>query len=131
MLNDCKFIGNWTKTPELRYTTGSGIAVTTATLAVNQKFKEKEETLFVNVIIWGKNGENVAQYTDKGSKVLVSGRLVIRNYDGNDGQKRWVTEINADKVIFLDSKKTDSAVGFVTEQMGGQEMDDFSDQIPF
>ncbi|MDI6721482.1 MAG: single-stranded DNA-binding protein [Candidatus Aenigmarchaeota archaeon] len=108
-------IGNWTKSPELRYTPGNGTAVVTATLAVNQKFKDKDETLFVNVVIWGKTAENVAQYTDKGSKVYISGRLVIRSYEGNDGQKRWVTEINADRVLFLDSKRTQEADTYIPD----------------
>ena len=132
MLNDCKFIGNWTKPVELRYTPGNGTAVATSTLAVNQKFKDKEETLFVNVITWGKTAENVAQYTNKGSKVYVSGRLVIRSYDGSDGQKRWVTEIKADRVLFLDSKRQQSnsdAHDYSMNEMGGTEMDD--DSVPF
>lgn len=124
MLNDCKFIGNWTKSPELRYT-ASGTAVTSATLAVNQQFKDKKETLYIDVIIWGKNGENVAQYTDKGSRVLVSGRLVIRSYEGKDG-KRWVTEVVAENVRFLDKGKSEA-----TGQSFGTEVT-FNDQdIPF
>ena len=104
MLNQCNFIGNLTRDWDTRQTQG-GTSVANGAIAVNQKYKDRDETLFVNLVLWGKTAEVAAQYTGKGSKVFITGRLVIRSYEDREGQKRWITEVHADKVVFLDSKK--------------------------
>lgn len=101
-LNIVVLIGRLVKDSELRYTP-NGKAVATFTLAVDNPYK-KGEADFINVVTWGKTGENVATYTRKGSLVAVEGRISTRNYE-KDGRKVYVTEVVADNVRFLDSKK--------------------------
>lgn len=112
-MNKVLLIGRLTKDPELKYTSGTGTAVTTITLAVeNYNSKTQEKTAdFIPVVLWGKQAENTAQYTLKGSQVAVSGRISVRTYDAKDGTKRYVTEVVADMfngVQFLGGKKSDS-----------------------
>jgi single-strand DNA-binding protein len=108
-MNKVVLIGRLTKDPDLKFTTGSGAAVTTLTLAVdkyNTKTGQKEAD-FVPVVIWGKQAESTANYISKGSQVAISGRIQTRSYDANDGTKRYVTEVVADQfggVEFLGSK---------------------------
>ena len=97
-MNKVVLIGRLTKDPELKYTPGTGTAVTTITLAVenyNSKIQEKTAD-FIPVVLWGKQAENTAQYTLKGSQVAISGRISVRTYDAKDGTKRYVTEVVAD-----------------------------------
>ncbi|MBC5627590.1 single-stranded DNA-binding protein [Clostridium sp. NSJ-6] len=97
-MNKVILIGRLTKDLELKYTPGTGVAVTTITLAVdNYNSKSGERTAdFIPVVLWGKQAENTAQYTVKGSQVAISGRLSVRTYDAKDGTKRYVTEVVAD-----------------------------------
>ena len=108
-MNKVVLIGRLTKDPELRFTPGSGAAVTTLTLAIdkyNTKTGQKEAD-FVPVVVWGKQAESTANYMSKGSQVAISGRIQTRSYDAKDGTKRYVTEVVADQfggVEFLGSK---------------------------
>lgn len=97
-MNKVVLIGRLTKDPELKYTPGTGTAVTTITLAVeNYNSKTQEKTAdFIPVVLWGKQAENTAQYTLKGSQVAISGRISVRTYDAKDGTKRYVTEVVTD-----------------------------------
>lgn len=97
-MNKVILIGRLTKDPELKYTPGTGAAVTTITLAVdNYNSKTQERTAdFIPVVLWGKQAENTAQYMVKGSQVAISGRISVRTYDAKDGTKRYVTEVVAD-----------------------------------
>lgn len=105
-MNKIILIGRLTKDPELRYTQG-GTAVVSFALAVNRMYAKKgeQEADFINIVVWNKAAENCAKYISKGRQVAVEGRLQIRTYDGNDGQKRWVTEVIAENVEYLDSSK--------------------------
>jgi single-strand DNA-binding protein len=106
-MNKVILIGRLTRDPELRFTPGTGNAVSTFSLAVNRNFKNKDgqvEADFINIVVWGKLAEVVANNLTKGRQVAVSGRLQIRNYEGNDGQKKYVTEVVAEDVQFLDKK---------------------------
>lgn len=99
--------GNLTKDPELKFTPGNGVAVATFTIAVSSGYGDKKETAFIPVVVWNKSAEVVANYTHKGSRVLVQGRINTRSYDAKDGTKRYVTEIIADSyngIEFLDKK---------------------------
>ena len=103
MLNRIVLIGRLTKNPELRFTQ-SGKAVCSFTLAVDRPFTNQEgnrEADFINIVVWNKPAENCAQYLAKGKLTAVDGRLQIRSYEGNDGQRRYVTEVIADNVRFL------------------------------
>lgn len=104
-MNKVVLIGRLTKDPELKYTPGAGTAVTTLTLAVDRKVTKegaKKEADFIPVVVWGKAAESTAQYTKKGRLLAVSGRIQNRSYEAKDGGKRYVTEVVADEVQFLE-----------------------------
>lgn len=103
--NKVMLIGNLTKDPELRYTP-QGTAVVNLRLAVNRRFRDrnqelKEETCFVTVVVWDKQAETCNQYLRKGSPVFVEGRLQSRSWEDNAGQKRSTIEVRAERVQFL------------------------------
>ncbi len=107
-MNKVFLIGRLTRDPELRYT-GSNIPVATFSLAVNRNFTNQQgerEADFINIVVWRKQAENVKNYLSQGSQVAIDGRLQSRTYDGNDGQRRYVTEVVADNVEFLGSKNS-------------------------
>lgn len=105
MLNKVILIGRLTRDPELRYTPNSGTAVGSFTLAVNRIGGKQEETDFIDIVVWGKQAENCAQYLQKGSLAAVDGRLQIRSYEAKDGQKRRVAEVVAFSVQFLSGRQ--------------------------
>lgn len=98
--NTVTLIGNLTRDPELRYTTG-GRGVASFGLAVNRRYQQngewQEQTSFFNVVCWGDLGENVAATLTKGSRTIVTGRLEQRSWDTQDGEKRTVVEVIADE----------------------------------
>jgi single-strand DNA-binding protein len=104
MLNRVILIGRLTRDPELRYTP-NGKAVCSFTLAINRKFK-REETDFIDVVVWNTLAENCANYLGKGRLAAVEGRIQVRTYETQEGQKRKVTEVVADDVRFLDKGGT-------------------------
>ncbi len=99
-MNKVFLTGNLTKDPDLRYTP-QGIAVTTLRIAVNSG-SDKKETLFINIICWDKLAELCNQYLEKGRKILVEGKLQHRIWQDQEGKKREVFEIRADRIEFLD-----------------------------
>lgn len=106
-MNKVVLLGRLTKDPELKFTPGTGYAVITVTMAVdryNASTKQREAD-FIPVVVWGKQAEAMANYQKKGSRIAVSGRISTRSYDAKDGTKRYVTEVTADEVQFLDNKK--------------------------
>lgn len=98
-MNHITLIGRLTKDPDLRYTK-DGKPVCNFTLAVNRPHSN-DETDFINCVVWGKAAENVAKYVSKGRQLAVEGRLQIRSYDGNDGQRKYVTEVVCERTEFL------------------------------
>lgn len=133
-MNDCKFTGRLTKDPEVRYT-HTGKAVAQFTLAVDRPFKTEDgqkEADFIPIVCWGKLGEVVGNNLVKGRKVLVSGRLQIRSYDAKDGTKRWVSEIIAHEIEFLEPKGGNNYGGQNKEGMEsfGSPVA-FDEEIPF
>jgi len=135
-LNKVFLIGNLTRDPELRYTAG-GASVTGFGLAVNRKYKQgeewKEDTCFVDITVWGKQGENCAEYLSKGRPVFVEGRLNFRSWETEDGQKRSKLEVVASNVQFLgkagDAKS--SAPGSDYPPPGRDESPEPEDDVPF
>ncbi len=102
MLNKVILIGRLTRDPELRYT-ASGIPVGRFTLAVDRSFTNQQgerETDFIDIVVWRKLAEVCANNLGKGRLVAVEGRLQIRSYETQDGQKRRVAEVVADNVRF-------------------------------
>ncbi len=97
-------IGNLTRDPELR-SLPSGVQVTTIGLATNRVWKDKngvkqESSDFHNIVVFGRQAETAAQYLRKGSSILAEGRMQTRSWDGADGQKKYRTEIVADRIQF-------------------------------
>ena len=102
-MNKVMIIGNLTRDPELS-TTNSGISLCRFSVAVSRKFANADgerETDFLNVIVWRGLAENCHKYLKKGSKVCVCGSIQTRNFEAQDGTKRYITEIVADDVEFL------------------------------
>ena len=99
--NSVTLVGNLTRDPELRYTTG-GSGVASFGIAVNRRYKVngewQEQVSFFNVVAWGDLGENAAASLHKGNRVIVTGRLEQRSYETRDGEKRNVTEVIADEL---------------------------------
>ncbi|WP_096636405.1 single-stranded DNA-binding protein [Clostridium cochlearium] len=103
-MNRVVLIGRWTKDLQLRFTPGTGTAVATGILAIDRRFKKEgqQDADFVPIVIWGKQAENATTYTGKGKLCGIAGRIQTRNYEAKDGTKRYVTEIVADEVQFLE-----------------------------
>ena len=103
-MNKVVLIGRLTKDPELKFTQGSGTAVATFTVAVDRKFSKdgQKEADFIPIVVWGKQAESTANYMSKGKLIGISGRIQTRTYDAKDGTKRYVTEVVAEEVQFLD-----------------------------
>ncbi len=124
-MNKVMLTGRLTRDPELR-TTGSGLAVSSFSIAINRTFKNKEgnyDTDFFNVSVFGRQAANVSKYCFKGSLVGVEGRLQSRSYDAQDGTKRYVVDVVADRVEFLGSKKDASGSSYLPDNS-------FVDQFP-
>ena len=100
-LNRVTLIGNLGSDPEMRYTP-SGKAVVNMRLAVNTGYGDNQRTDWFTLVAWEKLAEACAQYVVKGSRIYVEGRLQIRQWEGEDGQRRYATEVVARQVIFLD-----------------------------
>ena len=100
-MNRCDLTGRLTKDPELKML-GNNNPCCTFTLAVNRRFSK--ETDFINIVVWGKTGENCANYLSKGKLAAVAGELHIRTYETKDGRKATATEVVADQVDFLSPK---------------------------
>lgn len=108
-LNRAQVLGNLTRDPEMRFTP-NGQAVSNFTVATNRKWKGRdgapdgEATEYHDIVVWGKQAEAVTPMLKKGGPVLVEGRLQTRSWEGQDGAKRYRTEIIADNVIVLSSR---------------------------
>ncbi len=129
MLNLVVLIGRLTRDPELRHTPGNGTAVATFALAVDRPFTNRQgekEADFINIVTWDKLAENCANYLQKGRLVAVTGRLQIRSYDDREGNRRWITEVVARDVRFLERPRSEE-----TDSFPGDEMTVSEDDIPF
>lgn len=130
--------GRLTQDPEIRYTQ-AGKAVCSFTVAVNRSFAsqgKQAEVDFIPVVVWDKLAEICGNNLTKGQKVLVEGRLQIRSYEGNDGQKRRVTEIIAQNIEFMD-RPNNAGQQQGGQQQGGSPFDAFGadvfleEELPF
>ena len=123
-INVAIITGNVTRDPELKYTL-SGAAVCSFGVATNHSTKKGDQWVdtptFHNIIVWGKQGEFIANSVKKGVKVSIVGRIENRQYDAKDGTKKYISEIIADTVVpFLD-KKQPSEMPDVVEETGTKE----------
>lgn len=109
-MNNANLVGRLTRPVDLRYTQ-TGIAYGSFTLAVTRKYKNKDgerEADFINCVIWKKGAELLANYTQKGSLIGVSGPIQTRSYDNQQGQRVYVTEVLVENFDFLESRKNDA-----------------------
>jgi single-strand DNA-binding protein len=99
--NSVTLVGNITRDPELRFTP-SGQAIATFGIAVNRRFQRngqwEEQTSFFNITAWGTLGENASNSLQKGSRIIVNGRLEQRSWETQEGEKRSVVEVVADEI---------------------------------
>lgn len=139
MINRVILIGRLTRDPELKYTS-TGYPVASFTLAVDRGFTNKQgerEADFIPVVVWNKLAENCSKYLAKGHLVGVEGKLQVRSYEAKDGGRRYVTEVIADMVQFLEKKS--SKAGKQVEQYDDGLLDPFGeeenevnfDEVPF
>jgi single-strand DNA-binding protein len=133
--NKCILLGNLTRDPEMRYTP-SGTAVADIGLAVNEQYKNKagetvDETVFVDVVVWGRQAETANEYLSKGSSVLIEGKLQLDQWENQQGEKRSKMRVRADRVQFLTTKKqsTGTRPQSVTDNPPNDPAED--DDIPF
>ncbi len=104
-VNKAILIGNLGKDPDLRYTP-SGQAVATFSLATNERYKDKDgqlvdRTEWHNIVVWGKQAETAKEYLKKGRQIFVDGCIAYRTYDDREGNKRYITEVVAQRIQFL------------------------------
>ena len=109
-MNKVILIGRLTKDPELRFTAGSGMAVSRFTVAVNRQFK-KDETDFINCVAFGKTAETISQYLTKGRQIAVIGSIRTGSYDAQDGTKIYTTDVAVDSFEFIGSNGQASTQG--------------------
>ena len=110
-MNKVFLIGNVVKKPENR-ATASGVSFTSFTLAVNRNYKKEDgskDTDFINCVSWRSLADTIYKYCDKGSRIAIEGRLQTRSYDTQDGNKKYVTEVLAENMEFLNAKKETTA----------------------
>ena len=109
-MNNVTLIGRLTKDPEVRYTTGSQMAVGRFTLAVDRQFKKDGEPTadFISIIAFGKTAELCERYLSKGRQVAIEGRIQTGSYTNKDGQKVYTTDVVAARVEFIGSGNKDS-----------------------
>ena len=118
-INKVELLGRVGTEPEMKYTSG-GTAVTQLRLATDRRRQDGEvEADWHNVVVWSKTAEAVNQYVGKGDRIYVAGRLVQNTWEGEDGQRRYRTEIHASEVVFLDSRN------------GGQQEQTADEDTPF
>lgn len=133
-MNKVILMGRLTRDPEVRYTQ-TGKVVCQFTLAVERPFSNQEgqrEADFIPVVVWGKIAELCGNSLTKGQRALVDGRLQIRSYDAKDGTKRWVTEIIANSVEFIERKASGSGAAASAGETGAKsEMESFGSAVPF
>lgn len=113
-MNKSILLGRLTKAPEIRYSQANNMKIATFTLAVNRKYVkpgEERQADFINIVSYSKLADFVEKYLRQGIQICVSGRIQTRNWEDNNGIKRYATEIIAEEIDFADSqKKTDENV---------------------
>ena len=137
-MNKALLIGRLTKDPELR-ATSTGRNVCQFSIAVNRNFTNangEREADFINCVVWDKQAENLVKYQKKGNQIAVDGRIQTRNWDDDQGQKHYVTEVIAEEAYFADSRRDGAGDSFEntfgTAVSGSQEFQVSSDDdLPF
>ncbi|WP_373897225.1 single-stranded DNA-binding protein [Haloimpatiens sp. FM7315] len=141
-MNRVVLIGRLVKDPELKFLPSTGTAVATFNIAVDRRFKsqnQQQEADFIPIVVWGKQAESTANYMSKGKLIGISGRIQTRSYDAKDGSRRYVTEVVADEVQFLEwgggnkssvsGNNSEYNNSFDSFQAGGKKEDSFDEDI--
>lgn len=128
-MNKVILIGRLSKDIELRYTI-TNKAVASTSIAVNRIGTEEAD--FINLVAWGKQAENLHKYCSKGRLIAVEGRIQTRNYEDQNGNKKYVTEVVADNIQFLESKSSSERTQENTEKTDSEIIRDVvNDKDPF
>ncbi len=139
-MNKVILMGRLTKDPEVRYTQNTNTLVASFSLAVNRRFAkagEERQADFINVVAWSKTGEFCSKYFKKGQQVGVIGRIQTRNWEDENKQRHYITEVVAEEAYFADSKRDGDAGSSFTNTFGNSvsETSEFSvsadDDLPF
>jgi len=128
MINNVVLVGRLTKAVDLRYTS-NGTAYASFTVAVERNFKNQngeKETDFINCAMWRKAAENFANFTRKGSLVGIEGRIQTRNYENQQGQKVYVTEVLSENFSLLEPRNTTSQLEGDREGFKGGHVNTFN-----
>ncbi len=131
-INKVILIGRLGQDPEVKYTP-SGAAVATLSLATNTSYKDQEgkmqeQTEWHRVVVWRKQAEVIGQYTKKGHRLYVEGKLATRSWNDKDGNKRYTTEVTADSIQLLESRGDREAPQHDAAPMPAET--DFSGPVP-
>ncbi len=114
-MNKVVLIGRLTRDPEIRVL-GTGTNVANFALAINRPFKNKDGNIdadFINITVYGRQVDVIQKYTSKGSQICVEGRIQTRSYDAQDGTKRYATDVIAESIELLGSRRDNSSSGQV------------------
>ena len=139
MINRVVLVGRITKDPELRKTQ-SGTSVVSFTIACNRRVQSQgQDADFINCVAWNKTADFMALYVRKGALLGLEGRIQTRSYDDKDGKRVYITEVVADSVQFLESKKQAESVqneSYTAPVMQNNEYADYesdieTDDLPF
>ena len=133
-MNKCMIIGNLTRDPDLRTLPSTGTSVCNFTVAVSRRFANQQgerEADFIPVVVWRGQAESCAKYLRKGSQVAVAGSIHTRQYDGSDGTRRYVTEVVADEIQFLNRVAFNRDDQEPDPMMMSDSMQEIDDDLPF
>ena len=134
-MNKIVLMGRLTRDPEVRYTQTNNVQVTNFTLAVNRRFAkqgEERQADFINIVAWNKTAEFVSKYFKKGQQVGIIGRLQTRNWEDEQGQKHYATEVVAEETYFADTKKENNVSAEQELKNAGVEVNVIEDSdLPF
>lgn len=130
-MNSVQLIGRLTKDPEIRYTTGvNQTAVARFGLAVNDGYGDKEQTSFINIVVFGKQAENCEKYLAKGRQAGITGRIQTGSYE-KDGRTIYTTDVIANRVEFLGGGNQQQAQAQPQQQAAMEGYSALDDDIPF
>lgn len=130
-MNNVVLIGRLCANPEMRYIPESQLAVTTFTLAVDRPFSKEKQADFIRITVFGKQAENCEKYLEKGRMVAVQGSIRTGSYKNKEGATVYTTEVNADRVQFLDWGDKKQQDDGVPEGFAVMEDDGLDSDIPF
>jgi single-strand DNA-binding protein len=124
-MNNVTLIGRLTRDPEVRYTSGTQMAVARFTIAVDRQFKRDGEPTadFIPIVAFGKTAELCERYISKGRQVAVEGRIQTGSYTNKDGNKVYTTDVVANRVEFLGGREGGSGSGFGQGQTSAPSVD--------